>query len=224
MKLEQNYSVIFSIFRKIINLYFPQFEPKKILVIGCGDGTEAIAIANIMKTSFVEGIDPIAIESKGKNYKTSKFSLDDVPQSNSYGLIYCYHVLEHVDNIARATKKISDLLSKDGLTIIGIPNSRRLVGYVNPIRNITLTKKIAYNLIDLKDRASGFRKSLEENHLGISQKDFYFIVGKQFSKTRSIKKEYYFLKYPRAIFILKIIFFLRLDRFVLPSNYFICEK
>jgi 2-polyprenyl-3-methyl-5-hydroxy-6-metoxy-1,4-benzoquinol methylase len=220
----QNYSSIFLVFSKIIKSHFPKASLKRILVVGCGDGTEAIEIASLLNNSIVVGIDPKAVESKKKNYEIIKAQLDDISVKKSFDLIYCYHVLEHVDDIRVALKKIYSLLDEGGIVIVGLPNRQRIIGYVNPAIGISMATKIVQNLIDLKNRMVEIKNPSRKNHLGMTQSDGFKIMKKEFKYVRSVRDEYFIYKYPKLHFLLKLVMVLKIDNIIFPSNYFICKK
>lgn len=222
--MKNNYQKIFKIFKSIIERKFPNKIFKNVLIVGCGDGKEAIAIAGILKDSNIIAIDPRAESFKNDNCHVIKSSLSEFDTNIKFDLIYCYHTFEHITDKESALKIIAQLSTKDAIAIFGFPNRKRIIAYINPATKISFGTKIRYNLLDIIDRIKGLFATQKNNHLGISEYRFLELVKNHFAKTTSIRNDYYLLKYPKIKKILILISFLKLDNITLPSNYFICEK
>lgn len=97
----------------------------KILDIGCAEGR--------LLNSFLEyGCECTGIEHQA--YPEQRFlrrdkikyfcdNIDSIPlEESSFDLIFLWHVLEHMDNTGLIIKKLSKLLTPEGLLIIAVPN------------------------------------------------------------------------------------------------------
>ena len=49
---------------------------------------------------------------------------------NTFNLVYCYHVLEHVADHNAVLKDIYRVLKPGGILYIGFPNKNRLISYI----------------------------------------------------------------------------------------------
>lgn len=95
-----------------------------ILDIGSGTGE----LLNHFKNNdwITKGVEP---SEKARNYSISKYNLNIVDESellklpkSNYDVISMWHVLEHVKDINQRIVNISQLLKKDGVIIIAVPN------------------------------------------------------------------------------------------------------
>jgi 2-polyprenyl-3-methyl-5-hydroxy-6-metoxy-1,4-benzoquinol methylase len=110
---------------KKVGLVKKYFKKGKLLDIGCGTGEFLHALS---KRNFqVKGIEPndsarkYAIENYGLHvYKENELKNFD---HNIFKIITLWHVLEHVYNLNARIEQIKDLLAKDGILIVALPNS-----------------------------------------------------------------------------------------------------
>ena len=103
----------------------------KFLDVGCGSGYSMRKAKSEFNCKCF-GIDPDpGGHGVGRYSKNSTNGLNiikgyaekiDLP-ANSFDIVYCSHVLEHVNNEENSLKEMSKVLKKDGLLIIGMPTS-----------------------------------------------------------------------------------------------------
>ena len=102
-----------------------QFGNKRTLLdIGCGAG---FFIACLKRYSWdVRGID---ISEWATNFAREKLNLDvlmgsieDVEISDQFDVITMYHTLEHLSHPLQSLKKVSEILSNDGVFVVKAPN------------------------------------------------------------------------------------------------------
>lgn len=114
----------YAIGRKIgiVNKHSP--GKKRILDVGCGTGNFLAAAArNGWQATGVE-VNKEARKIAGQTVKTEIYSsVFEIPSKNKYEVITMWHVLEHVDNLEYALKKIKELLITKGILILALPNS-----------------------------------------------------------------------------------------------------
>ena len=88
-----------------------------ILNIGCGLGYESLALQKTLNCHVI-GIDKKVDENLASvqaNIKLIKNDIYSVELNNKFEIIYCYHVLEHVNDPALLLQTVKNLLSKNGV-------------------------------------------------------------------------------------------------------------
>jgi len=104
---------------KVLSKY-KDLKKCKILDIGCGSGYLGSSLQE--KSKQYIGID-FTDERKIKNFTFIKTDALNIPlKSNSFEIIICNHVIEHVTNQKKLLHEISRLLKKDGICYITCPN------------------------------------------------------------------------------------------------------
>ncbi|MFZ4400946.1 MAG: methyltransferase domain-containing protein [Bacteroidales bacterium] len=202
---------------------------ENILIAGCGKGEEASVFYKLTKAN-VTGVDlnaiPIIKTEDGRRFQIKIESLDDLSFTDEeFDLIYCYHVLEHVNDPEKVLLELKRVLSKDGIIFIGFPNRLRMLpGYLSTHLNISLIEVIKFNLNDYKMRFTGKFKNKYGAHAGFSEKEFLKMAKPIFSNTLSVRKIWIDKNYTKFGFLFKIINKLMLADFFYPSNYYIIKK
>ncbi len=121
----------------------------KILDVGCGTGSVMLPL---IKDGFkdIAGMEynPEVFKAMLKKHpelKIKEGNAEDLKdyKSNTYDLVYCYHVLEHVPFPEKAIAEVKRILKKGGIYIIGIPN-----GYHLDDELLRLIKIISYGNCD----------------------------------------------------------------------------
>ena len=123
-----------------IALNFVSFQAKRVLDIGCGDGTYSLELYDRGQPAYLRGVDPaqdaITIASQKVQGRSAEFSVDNAYQLNipddSYDLAHVRGVLHHMDYPQQA---IGEVLRVARQALIIEPN-----GY-NPI--LKLLEKIS---------------------------------------------------------------------------------
>jgi 2-polyprenyl-3-methyl-5-hydroxy-6-metoxy-1,4-benzoquinol methylase len=111
------------------------FSGKKVLVVGCGTGGELVNFHK--KGAQVYGIEPNQDAIKICNIKALKNEIpkDNIIKSyseklpfdnNQFDLIYCFTVLEHVNDIEQSIKEMIRCTKVKGKLFIELPNYRQL--------------------------------------------------------------------------------------------------
>ncbi|MDC0338328.1 class I SAM-dependent methyltransferase [Flavobacteriales bacterium] len=121
-----------------------QFIPKNsaLLDVGCGSGDNLLRAKNQLNCS-VTGIDPSPGEQGVGRYilddldgiKIDKGFAEKLPYENEcFDVVFCSHVLEHVNEEDKSLKEIRRVLKKDGVVIIGMPTAlMSLISYFSII-------------------------------------------------------------------------------------------
>ena len=123
-----------------IKKYIP--ENSVFLDVGCGAGDNLLRAKRQLNCS-VRGVDPAPGEQGVGRYmlsdldgiKIDKGFAEKLPYENeTFDVVFCSHVLEHVNNEEKSLQEIKRVLKKDGILIIGMPTAlMSLISYLSII-------------------------------------------------------------------------------------------
>jgi ubiquinone/menaquinone biosynthesis C-methylase UbiE len=196
----------------------------RIIVVGCGNGGDAQALAE----RFSCDVDAIDIdnyfEPKGKpRVRFTQMDATDLKFSDAtFDLAFSFHALEHIPNYGRAIEEIRRVLKPGGTYCIGTPNRTRVVGYVG-VPDLDLSRKIRANLRDWRVRLAGRFRNEYGAHAGYSGKELKGICSKIGSGT-NVSDAYYRAIYPKYEGILSLLIALRLQGIAWPSVYILGQR
>ena len=193
-------------------------SPKRMLVIGCGDGTEPAHLAEAMGATVV-GID-IEVDPRWRRPGVHLLRADArrLPfRDGTFDAVYSYHVLEHVPGPEGAIAEAHRTLSPAGAGYFGTPNKSRLVGYIGG--RATMGEKVWWNLIDWGRRLQGRWSNEKGSHAGFTREELTRLVGRAFPQVESVDLPYYLGKYPKLSGFWRFSFRTGIARFVAPSVY-----
>jgi ubiquinone/menaquinone biosynthesis C-methylase UbiE len=110
-----------------------RFQGKKILVVGTGTGAEVMALSR--REGMIYGIDPSPAALAILRLKAAQYRLD--PESfllakaeaipfpdDSFDFVFCYTVLEHVQDVERAIDEMIRVCRPNGLVFLALPEYR----------------------------------------------------------------------------------------------------
>ena len=104
--------------------FIQHFKKKgKLLDYGCGTGEFLKAAKN--KGWKVAGIEPNEKARLQANLKLKdrvKESIEEIDKNTSYDIVTLFHVLEHIHDLRKTSKKIIKHLKSEGYLIIAVPN------------------------------------------------------------------------------------------------------
>jgi SAM-dependent methyltransferase len=171
-------------------------KPRRVLVVGCGDGTEVRHLANTLGVPIV-GIDlDVDARLQSPGVQLVRADARALPfRSNAFGALYCYHVLEHVPGPERAVDEAGRVLEDGGAALYGTPNRARLVGYLGG--RATTMEKIRWNLNDWGMRLSGRWSNESGAHAGFTGAELAKLLDRRFTALEDVGPSYYAGKYPR---------------------------
>jgi SAM-dependent methyltransferase len=194
----------------------------RVLVVGCGDGTEAAHIAR-ETGAIVIGLDLDVDASKARpGVHLLRADARALPfRDGTFDALYCYHVLEHVPGPGGAVSEARRVLATRGFGFFGTPNRARLVGYIGG--RATTMDKLRWNLTDWGRRLSGRWSNEQGAHAGFSAGELSGLLARSFRHVRDVSVRYYARKYPGLTRFWTVSFRLGLGRFLAPSVYFVAE-
>jgi SAM-dependent methyltransferase len=193
--------------------------PRRILVIGCGAGVEVEHVAQVTGSPVV-GVDLVVHPGACRpDVQLLRADARALPfRDGAVEAVYCYHVLEHVPEPARAVAEARRVLDPRGLAYFGTPNKSRLVGYVGG--RATPWEKVVWNLVDWWKRLRGQWDNRRGAHAGFTDRELASLLGQHFARVESVSLPYYLGKYPGMAGFWRTSFRLGLNRFLAPSVYF----
>lgn len=176
---------------RLVEANHPGAVVDRILVVGCGRGQEAAALADHFDAATT-GIDLHADFDQEAARRADLRVMDATAldlADNSYDLVYSFHALEHIEAPDVALSEMRRVLAPGGLFCIGTPNRHRAIGYVGS-RTSTLNK-VRWNLQDIGMRLRGrFRNELGA-HAGFSSGELGADLTGTFGQATEITAEYY---------------------------------
>jgi SAM-dependent methyltransferase len=196
----------------------------KMLVVGCGDGLEAYALANALRCDVTgidlrDDFDPQA--AAGVRLQTADATA--LPfATGSFDFIYSYHVLEHIPRYRDALSEMNRVLAKGGGLWIGTPNRDRLLGYIGS--KVPLRKAIKWNASEWMQRLRGrFRNELGA-HAGFTLGELGGELRTVFSHIDDATLDYYLAIYPHRARTVRMLKTSGLGTYAFPSVYFVGQK
>lgn len=222
-KLLEKAKVVEDLLKSILPLH----KVDSILIAGCGKGDEAIAFQKVFK-QFVTGIDISLPKSKVVNNDRLNLLNADLNKlpfvDNRFSFIYCYHVLEHVDNPELVLQELRRVLTNEGVIFIGFPNRLRLVpSYFSSNLRIGIFKILKYNIRDYWYKIIGRFKNEYGAHAGFSEKEFLKLASPLFNKVMPIRDKWIDCYYSKYHTIFKIAKRLKIEEIIYPSNYYLLQ-
>ncbi len=196
-------------------------EIRRALVVGCGTGHEAGILARNLKIDVV-GID---IEQQFSFDHNNAFPANlvrmDARQLEfgdaSFDLIYSFHAIEHIPELPRALNEMVRVLRPGGGYILGTPNKSRLIGYVGS--DVSISKKIKWNIADLKMRLSGNWDNEKGAHAGFTRRELLRIGHNYFGSSVDLTDDYYSLLYKKYINYLNYLNKMHIVDYIFPCVY-----
>jgi 2-polyprenyl-3-methyl-5-hydroxy-6-metoxy-1,4-benzoquinol methylase len=119
--------------RKIESWINYDFSGKRVLIVGAGTGGEAVAFAR--RGAEVLGIEPnknalelLRLRAQQNNWEPNSF-VEGVAESlpfgdNGFDFVYCWTVLEHVQDVEKAVDEMIRVCKKEGTVFIQVPDYR----------------------------------------------------------------------------------------------------
>ena len=194
------------------------------LVVGCGEGREAHALANALgcKVTGIDLRDDFDPEAAA-GARLMRADATALPfETDEFDFIYSYHVLEHIPRYRDALAEMNRVLKKGGGLWIGTPNRSRMIGYVGS--KVSMQKFIAWNAADWSARLRGkFRNELGA-HAGFTLRELGGELRSVFSRMDDATLDYYLAIYPNRARTVRLLQNSGLGTLAFPSIYFVGQK
>lgn len=225
---EEKMLQVIRVNKRIIEKYYSPCSDDIILVAGAGQGQEALILGGEyhLKTFGVD-LNIENLHSAGK-YPGVFFQRQDISSlaflSSTFSLIYCYHVLEHVRDHIGVLCEVERVLKPGGVLFIGFPNKSRIVSYISTSQKVSTRDKIKWNLNDYSYRLRGKFANQFGAHAGFTEEEFVSAAARIFSVVYSVRDQYMLYKYSGYTKAVWFMIKTGLNKFVFPSNYFVCIK
>lgn len=218
------YSGQIAVFKEIIEQHQLTKNLKRILVLGCGNGLEAAAMATMLNID-VYGVDvnqdfhPYGLQHAHlQNYNGLTLPFEN----DFFDAVYSFHVLEHVDDVSYTVWELRRVTREDGFVYIGVPNKSRWIGYLG-MNDKSLYRKINQNIKDWMKRLLGQWDNALGAHAGFYEKELCDLLGRYFARTESVSDFYYAMKWKKYDKMLKLFKRYSLEKIVLPSIYILAR-
>jgi SAM-dependent methyltransferase len=198
------------------------------LVVGCGNGNEVVYMRRTFQYSHLVGVDVERIfsaEARAEHCVARADALHLPFAAETFDFAAAFHSLEHVGDARLALDEIHRVLRPGAWFYMGVPNSRRLLGYLGSF-DATTWQKITWNLADWVARARGkFRNDLGA-HAGFERWELASLLAERFSDVQLLTEE--FLRYKYGERLPRIALDLLLAPLIVdhsaPAHYAICRK
>jgi ubiquinone/menaquinone biosynthesis C-methylase UbiE len=196
----------------------------KMLVVGCGNGREAQALAkslgcDVTGIDLLDKFDPDAASA----VRLERADATALPFATAaFDFVYSYHALEHIPDYRRALSEMNRVLAPGGGLWIGTPNRARLVGYLGS--EATWRQTLRWNMADWCARLQGrFRNELGA-HAGFTLQELGGELRNFFARIEEATLDYYLANYPHQARTVRLLHNSGLGTYAFPSIYFVGEK
>ncbi len=198
------------------------------LVVGCGNGNEAVYLRRAFASHRVFGLDIADRFSPAARAERCLFRADAqrLPfPSGVFDFVAAFHSLEHVGDAGRALDEVRRVLRPGGWFYVGVPNRSRAVGYLGSA-DATTWQKITWNLTDWKARAQGkFRNELGA-HAGFERNELGKLLAERFANVQLLTEEFIRFKYGGRLpkILLNLLLAPGIVNYSAPAHYALCQR
>lgn len=147
-----------SSLRAVHELISSRLAGRRLRIYEAGGGSISYLPENLIETSHISVVDVDETQLKKNTYATQKILGDIQTYSfppNSFDLVVCYNVIEHLDAPDQAIRMFHRALIPGGLLFIGAPNPKSFSGLVT--RFTPHTMHIWYYYLILGKKSAGQR-------------------------------------------------------------------
>lgn len=207
---ERSYQYPRTKFAHTLRIYFTyndifnqtNYNGKKILDIGCNEGTYSIIFSKKgFEVDAFDICDLTIAKNLNKKYNTDvnffNMSVENISLGKKYDYVFCSEVLEHIDNQKQALEELKKVMSDKTILILSVPNVLSIYGILKyfyafvkslfDIRKIDPHEKFPFLRVINLFKRSGFKIKV----LG----SIYFFPINRFTKLNLLLSKNLFLKY-----------------------------
>ena len=198
------------------------------LIVGCGNGNEVVYMRRTFRYRHLVGIDvegEFSPEVRAEHCVVRGDALALPFPADAFDFAAAFHSLEHVQDPRLALSEIHRVLRPGGFFYMGVPNRRRLVGYIGSF-DATTWQKITWNLTDWAARARGRFRNEYGAHAGFERRELLSLLQEYFIDVQLLTEDFLRYKYAGAVpgIILRILLAPAIVDYSAPSHYAICMK
>ena len=198
------------------------------LIVGCGNGDEAVYLGRAFQSRKVVGVDLDARFSELARAQGSVARGDalHLPFGDlTFDFAAAFHSLEHVADPRAALAEVERVLRPGAPFYVGVPNRKRIVGYVGSF-DATTWQKITWNLIDWRARIGGRFNNEAGAHTGFGREELLELLSERFSAVVCLTREFLRLKYQGRLPapLLDLLLSPHLLDYCAPSVYALCRR
>jgi SAM-dependent methyltransferase len=198
------------------------------LIVGCGNGDEAVYLGRALQSRAVVGVD---LDSRFSELARAQGCVArgdalHLPFGDlTFDFAAAFHSLEHVADPRAALGEVERVLRPGAPFYVGVPNRKRVVGYVGSF-DATTWQKITWNLIDWRARIGGRFKNEEGAHVGFGREELLELLSERFAAVECLTREFLRLKYKGRLPapLLNLLLSPRLLDYCAPSVYAVCRR
>jgi len=198
------------------------------LVVGCGNGNEVVYMRRTFSYDHLVGVDVeniFSAEARAEHCVARADALHLPFVGERFDFAAAFHSLEHVGDPRLALDEIHRVLRPGAWFYMGVPNSRRLVGYLGSF-DATTWQKITWNLTDWTARVRGRFRNDMGAHAGFERRELAALLEDRFSDVRLLTEEFLRYKYGERLprFALELLLAPLIVDHTAPAHYAICRK
>jgi SAM-dependent methyltransferase len=198
------------------------------VVVGCGNGNEVVYMRRTFNYEHLVGVDVERIfshESRAERCVARGDALHLPFADETFDFAAAFHSLEHVADARLALDEIYRVMRPGAWFYMGVPNSRRLVGYLGSF-DATTWQKITWNLTDWAARACGKFRNEMGAHAGFERRELAALLAERFNDVQLLTEEFLRYKYSKRLprFVLRLLLAPSIVDHSAPAHYAICRK
>jgi SAM-dependent methyltransferase len=198
------------------------------LVVGCGSGNEVVYMRRTFRHEHLVGVDVTRNFSPAARAEqcVARGDARHLPfPAETFDFAAAFHSLEHVGDPRLALDEIHRVLRAGAWFYLGVPNSRRLLGYLGSF-DATAWQKITWNLADWVARVRGEFRNESGAHAGFERRELAALLQERFTNVQLLTEEFLRYKYGGSLprFALQVLLAPSIMDYSAPAHYAICRK
>ena len=209
----------------------PLLKPQEFcrgIVVGCGNGDEAVYLGRAFPSGAVVGVDldsRFSLRARAQGCVARADALRLPFRDLTFDFAAAFHSLEHVADPRAALAEVHRVLRPGAPFYVGVPNRQRLVGYLGSF-DATTWQKFTWNLIDWRARIEGRFNNQEGAHVGFGREELLALLGERFVAVECLTRELLRGKYQGRLPgpLLELLLSRRLLDYCAPSLYALCRR